>query len=233
MPERCTLKYNFLHLYGNQDSRQLNRLLHSALIYWPLPFCCYELCPRQACSDGSLLFRQKTPKYLQSDHNWEKKAPETCREQVSIRENRLRYLCVRRGIGKYSGDTLGVKEPTWGSQQHNSIPAIPPGIPAFPPAFQHSPWLGKQVCRQAAPRLSWSAASSAQAPFSWHSEWESLLCLPRGISLWLLKAQVSYFKREEAFVVPSLAKTYPGTSGLLQTPIFVLQLLIILMVNGH
>lgn len=33
MPERCTFKYNFLHLYGNQDSLQLNGLLHSALIY--------------------------------------------------------------------------------------------------------------------------------------------------------------------------------------------------------
>lgn len=33
MPERCTLKYKLLHLYGNQDSLQLNGLLHSALIY--------------------------------------------------------------------------------------------------------------------------------------------------------------------------------------------------------
>lgn len=46
----------------------------------------------------------------------------------------LRHLCVRGGIGKYSGNTLGVKEPCQGCQQHSGIPEFQQhsGIPAFP-----------------------------------------------------------------------------------------------------
>lgn len=137
----------------------------------------------------------------------------------------LRYLCMRGGIGKHAGNnTLGVRERCQGSQQHR-------GIPEFP---WHSSSPPREAgLRASSQRLRWSAASPAQPPSSWDSKRESLWCLPREISLWLLKAQMSYFKRKEAFVVPSLVKTYPGNSGLLQAPIFVLQLLIISMVNGH
>lgn len=134
----------------------------------------------------------------------------------------LSYLCMRGGIGKHSGyNTLGVREPCQGSQQHG-------GITEFPWHSSIPPREAAKGSGHQQPPRHWK-----EPPFSWDSKRESLLCLPREISLWLLKAQMSYFKRKEAFVVPSLVKTYPGSSGLLQTPVFLLQLLIIPMVNRH